>query len=216
MTPTQKIERRKREIRERLVAISRLEGDSYDDEIKTEERGLQDESITLDQRLETARVAEAADAEEREREAAKAGDVDAETRERIELRGKARLTNYHGRGGAGPDGPGRRARAVRGGEGRRDSAGDFRAGPARAARQRRRGRRASRDHAGAGNGRDQSRSDPPGRVRQLDRGPTRNRYAARDERHLCVSATIATSQERRRASRRRRMPTRRSPARPVR
>ena len=94
MTPTQKLERRQREIRERLVEISRLEGDAYSDEITTEERGLQDETLSLDQRLETAKVADAAEAEEREAEAVKTGTVDVETRERIELRSKAQLTNY--------------------------------------------------------------------------------------------------------------------------
>ena len=96
MTATQKIARRQREIREALLAISRLDGDNYSDEKRTEERALQDELVGLDQRLETAKIAEAQEAEERAAEAAKggAGAPDAETRERIELRSKASLANY--------------------------------------------------------------------------------------------------------------------------
>ena len=96
MTPTGKIQRRRREVRERMVAISRLEGDTYTDEVQTEERSLQDELITLDTREATAKIAEEQEAEERAAEAKKgsAAGVDAETRERIELRSKAMLGNY--------------------------------------------------------------------------------------------------------------------------
>ena len=96
MTPTGKIQRRRREVRERMVAISRLEGDTYTDEVQTEERSLQDELITLDRREETAKVAEEQEAEGRAAEAKKgsAEGLDAETRERIELRSKAMLSNY--------------------------------------------------------------------------------------------------------------------------
>ena len=92
MTTLQKLERREREIRERLLAISRLEGDGYTDDIKVEERAAQDELIGLGQRKETAKVAEAE--AERRAESEKGAGVDAETRERIELRSKAMLSNY--------------------------------------------------------------------------------------------------------------------------
>ena len=96
MTPTQKIQRRRREVRERLTSISRIEGDAYNDDIRAEERSLQDEILDLDRREETARIAEETEAEERAAEAAKGSPEgpDAETRERIELRSKAMLSNY--------------------------------------------------------------------------------------------------------------------------
>ena len=96
MTLTGKIQRRRREVRERMVEISRIEGDGYTDDVQTEERSLQDELIVLDTREATAKIAEEQEAEERAAEAKKgsAAGVDAETRERIELRSKAMLGNY--------------------------------------------------------------------------------------------------------------------------
>ena len=96
MTSTQKIQRRRREVRERLLAISRIEGDDYNDTIVAEERAAQDELIVLDTREATAKIAEEQEAEERAKEQKKgsAETLDAETGERIELRSKAMLTNY--------------------------------------------------------------------------------------------------------------------------
>ena len=92
MKESQKIELRRSKVRERLAEIAKLDGDAYSDDIKTEERALQDEYTGLEQRHRSAIIAE-----DRELEAhrAEAGNgIDAVTRERIELRSKARLTNY--------------------------------------------------------------------------------------------------------------------------
>ena len=43
MTESQKIELRRSKVRQRLAEISKLSGDGYTDEVKTEESGLQDE-----------------------------------------------------------------------------------------------------------------------------------------------------------------------------
>ena len=91
MTESQKIELRRSKVRERLGDIAKLSGDAYTDEVKAEERSLQDEYTALEQRHRTAIIAEDRDLEQRR---AEAGEPDAETRERIELRGKARLSNY--------------------------------------------------------------------------------------------------------------------------
>ena len=92
MTESQKIELRRSKVRERLAEIAKLEGDGYTDEVRAEERSLQDEYTDLEQRHRSAIVAED---EVLERRRAKAGNgIDPETRERVELRSKARLTEY--------------------------------------------------------------------------------------------------------------------------
>ena len=92
MTETQKIELRRSKIRERLAAIAKLSGDEYSDEVKAEERALQDEFQGLEVRHRSALIAESEELEQRRSEA---GDgLDAEARERIELRSKASLSKY--------------------------------------------------------------------------------------------------------------------------
>ena len=88
MTESQKIELRRSKVRERLGEIGKLSGDTYTDEVKAEERALQDEYTGLEQRHRTAIMAE-----DKALDDAKgaAGDGDAETRERIELRGRCRV-----------------------------------------------------------------------------------------------------------------------------
>ena len=91
MTESQKIELRRSKVRERLGEIQKLEGDAYTDEVKTEEGTLQDEYTTLEVRHRTAIIAD-----DKALEAAKGdvGEGDAEQRERVELRSKAKLTNF--------------------------------------------------------------------------------------------------------------------------
>ena len=92
MLESQKIELRRSKIRQRLGAIVQLEGDGYTDEIKTEERALQDELTSSEQRLRSAKLSEDTEAEQA---AAEVGNgLDAEQRERIELRSKATLSNF--------------------------------------------------------------------------------------------------------------------------
>ena len=91
MTDSQKIELRRSKVRERLGEIQKLAGDAYSDEVKAEERALQDEYTDSEQRHRSALIAEDADIEQRKGES---GDVDAEQRERIELRSKARLGTF--------------------------------------------------------------------------------------------------------------------------
>ena len=91
MTDSQKIELRRSKVRERLGEIQKLAGDEYTDEVKAEERALQDEYTGLEQRHRSALIAEDRDLDARR---AEAGEPDAETRERIELRSKARLTEF--------------------------------------------------------------------------------------------------------------------------
>ena len=91
MTESQKIELRRSKVRERLGEIGKLSGDEYTDELKAEERAMQDEYTGLEQRHRTAIIAEDKDLDTRRGEA---GEADAETRERIELRSKARLTEF--------------------------------------------------------------------------------------------------------------------------
>ena len=88
MTESQKIELRRSKVRERLGAIQKLEGDAYTAEIKTEESGLQDEYTTLEVRHRTAIIADDKALDDAKGEA---GEPDAEKRERIELRSKAKL-----------------------------------------------------------------------------------------------------------------------------
>ena len=87
MTASQKIRLRLSQVRSRLNEIAGLEGDAFSDEIRTEAATLQVEFRDLETRSQAAIIAEG---EEETREAA----PDAEMRERIELRGRASLTNY--------------------------------------------------------------------------------------------------------------------------
>ena len=87
MTPSQKHSLRLSEVRERLNVIGALESDAYTDAIKAEETALQGEYKTLETRYRSALIAEG------EGETKPAA-PDAEKRERVELRGKAQLTNY--------------------------------------------------------------------------------------------------------------------------
>ncbi len=87
MLSSQKIDLRRSEIRSRLSDISALEGDSYNDEIKVEEKTLHTEIGTLEQRYKSAVLSEADEQGELEKRVA--GNPDAEQRERIELRSKA-------------------------------------------------------------------------------------------------------------------------------
>ena len=90
MTESQKIELRRSKVRERLGEIQKLSGDAYTDEVKTEESGLQDEYGGLELRHRSAIISEDSDLEPRKSEAGDA-DLDAEARERVELRSKVRL-----------------------------------------------------------------------------------------------------------------------------
>ena len=87
MTPAQKIQLRLSEVRVRLNAISALDGEAFTDEIRTEAETLQAEYRDLEVRHRSAIIAEPEGAT---REVA----VDAEMRERIELRSRAMLSNY--------------------------------------------------------------------------------------------------------------------------
>ena len=88
MTESQKIEMRRSRVRERLAAIGQLAGDAHTDEIEAEERALQDEYGSLEVRHRSAIISEDAALDDAKGDA---GDLDAEQRERIELRSKARL-----------------------------------------------------------------------------------------------------------------------------
>ena len=93
MTESQKIALRRSKVRERLGEIAKLEGDAYTDDIKSEERALQDEYTAAEVRHRSAIIAEDREVEEHRAEAGNNG-IDAETRERLELRSKANLSNY--------------------------------------------------------------------------------------------------------------------------
>ena len=93
MLPSQRIELRRSQVRERLGEINALEGDAYTEATRTEERELQAEYATLEQRHRSALIAEGREAEERRADIAENG-LKPEERERLELRSKARLGNY--------------------------------------------------------------------------------------------------------------------------
>ena len=93
MLESQKLELRRSTVRERLNEIGQLQGDAYTDAIQTEERSLQAEYQTLEQRQRSALIAEGKEAETRAADVAENG-LKPEERERIELRSKARLSNY--------------------------------------------------------------------------------------------------------------------------
>ena len=87
MTNGQKLRLRLSQVRQRLNEISGLEGDAFTDEVRSESATLQAEFADLETRHQAAIVAEG---EEKVTPPA----PDAEMRERIELRGRASLTNY--------------------------------------------------------------------------------------------------------------------------
>ena len=96
-----KLQLRASEIRQRLNTISGLDGDALTDEIKTESAALGVEYADVEVRRRAALVAE-------DEELAKTDPaIDAELRERIELRSKARFGNYllAAARGALPNGP---------------------------------------------------------------------------------------------------------------
>ena len=90
MTNAQKLEVRASEIRQRLNEISGLEGDKLTDEIRTESDGLQTEYRDTETKRRAAIVAEGDEAAKAVTEPTE----DSETRERRELRGKARITDH--------------------------------------------------------------------------------------------------------------------------
>ena len=116
MTDSQKIELRRSKVRERLGEIQKLAGDAYSDAVKAEERALQDEYTDMEQRARSAIIAEDKVLDDAKGEA---GEGDAEHRERVELRSKARLTNYvvailEGRDAQGAEAELRKAAGIRG------------------------------------------------------------------------------------------------------
>ena len=88
MTPLQKIQLRLSQVRTRLNEISALEGEAFTDETRTEAVALQTEFADLETRHQAAIVGEG------EEETRDLDGVDAEMRERIELRSRASLTNF--------------------------------------------------------------------------------------------------------------------------
>ena len=92
MLGSQKLELRRSTIRERLAEINALEGDSYGDDVRAEERALQSEYTDLEQRHRSAVISEDEDLETRRAETGEG--LKPEERERIELRSKASLSNY--------------------------------------------------------------------------------------------------------------------------
>ena len=93
MTASKTLQIRASEIRQRLNAINGLTGDDYTAEIRTESDTLTNEFGDVETRLRAALVIEDAERVVAEREAAALGDFagDPETRERLELRGKAKV-----------------------------------------------------------------------------------------------------------------------------
>ena len=90
MTDSQKIELRISAVQQRLREIAQLEGTDYSDEVQIENRGLQAEFGQLEERKRASLIAEGA----AETQAKEQHQPDSEARERIELRSKAKLTNY--------------------------------------------------------------------------------------------------------------------------
>ena len=74
-----------------MAEIGKLAGDAHTDEVKVEERSLQDEYGSLEVRHRSAIIAEDKALDDAKGEA---GDLDAEQRERIELRSKAKLGTF--------------------------------------------------------------------------------------------------------------------------
>ncbi len=92
MSPKQKIELRRSQVRQRLGEIAALEGDALTDEIRTERDGLMVELRESEPQLQAAIAAEEADEKRADNPGGEAPDP--EMRERLELRGKAKLGNY--------------------------------------------------------------------------------------------------------------------------
>ena len=92
MLSSQKIALRFSEVRQRLNEIAGLEGDVFADEIRTEADTLQAEFRDLAVRHRAAIIGEADEADRLAREFGEG--LDAETRERLELRSKATVTGY--------------------------------------------------------------------------------------------------------------------------
>ena len=89
MTNAQKIRLRLSQVRQRLNEIAWVEGDAFTDEVRSEATSLQAEFADLETRHQAAIVAEG-EGETR----ATGDDLDAEARERLELRSQASLTAY--------------------------------------------------------------------------------------------------------------------------
>ena len=87
MTNAQRIALRISEVRQRLNEISGLEGDAFTDEVRTEAEGLTTEYRDLEIRHRAAIVADGIQESEKD-------GPDAEERERLELRGKARVSDF--------------------------------------------------------------------------------------------------------------------------
>ena len=92
MLESQRIELRRSNVRERLGDIQKLAGDAYGDDIRAEERALQDEYTALEQRHRSAIISEDRTLDDAKATAGEGGD--AEHRERVELRSKASLSTY--------------------------------------------------------------------------------------------------------------------------
>ena len=93
MTDIQRIEIRRSEIRERLGAIMGLEGDDYTEAIQQEEKGLQQEIGTLEQRHRSALLVSPDPSPAHEPGSV---DMDSEAAEVRKLRGKVKLAAYVG------------------------------------------------------------------------------------------------------------------------
>ena len=89
MTNAQKTRLRLSQVRQRLNEIAGVEGDAFTDEVRSEAESLQAQFADLETRHQAAIVAEG-EAETR----ATGDDLDAEARERLELRSQASLTAY--------------------------------------------------------------------------------------------------------------------------
>ena len=88
MTNRQKLEIRSSEIRQRLNEVAGLEGDALTDEIRSESETLQTEYRDTETKLRAAIVADGGT------EDTQGNEVDAEQRERLELRGKSRVSRF--------------------------------------------------------------------------------------------------------------------------
>ena len=90
MTAKQKIELRRSEIRERLGEVAGLDGEQRTEAVETEQRALLTELKESEPRLQAAIASDEAD----DRLRGEQTNVDGEHRERLELRSRARLSNY--------------------------------------------------------------------------------------------------------------------------
>ena len=90
MTTQQRIELKRSEIRQRLGAIAELEGEALTDDVTSERDGLMTELRSSENQLQAAIQAEAAESAKAVTEPTEGF----ETRERRELRGKARVSDF--------------------------------------------------------------------------------------------------------------------------